>query len=540
MKKIIIIAMSILLIISLASCVSAGSQGPQGVQGPQGPQGVQGPQGGQGNDGLSAFEIFQKYYPDYIGTEQEWIDAVVKGEACALIGHNYTEIIYEPSCFSNGYTLHKCSYCTNEYSDTIVVSTGHDYELTEHKDYLGTTDGYDRYKCKNCGDSYESIITSPIHKVSVWDGETKTKPEKLVIIDGIYYYEINSAAELAYLQIEESTYNNYILNTDVILNELTIAYDENGELMIDSISLNVWTGFRCQRFEGNGYKISGLYGIDCGLISYCDSVRNLSVSNAYVSTTTTKTIGGIANGAADIINCEFEGVVIGVGAHDNWYPDWADSFVGGVAGRCTQIQNCISHGLVIGNYGVGGLCGSTDTAYDSINYATVISKTDHAGGICGFNEWWSGIYRCTNYGTVSGHKNVGGIVGTVIGNSNAGSYDCYNYGQVTGTNNVGGICGSNRTGVVTSCVNYANVVGNYCVGGICGYSAAEATYNTSLGSVSGDSNVGAVIGYADIMSDELLISDNEYLQNEYTNSALFGIGNMNNNNGCSIIHNTES
>ena len=40
---------------------------------------AQGEQGPQGEQGLSAYEIYLKYYPEYVGTEKEWIDDLVAG-----------------------------------------------------------------------------------------------------------------------------------------------------------------------------------------------------------------------------------------------------------------------------------------------------------------------------------------------------------------------------------------------------------------------------------------------------------------------------
>ena len=135
MKKIVLFALSILLMLSLVACGSTGPQGetgavgPQGLQGeqgpvgpqgpqgeqglvgPQGPQGEQGlvgpqgPQGEQGTDGLSSFEIFKKYYPEYTGTEQDWIYAVATNDVCALLGHK--EVIDEAldaTCTIDGLT----------------------------------------------------------------------------------------------------------------------------------------------------------------------------------------------------------------------------------------------------------------------------------------------------------------------------------------------------------------------------------------------------------------------------------------------------
>ena len=47
--------------------------------------GEKGDKGDKGEDGLSAFEIYKKYHPDYLGTEREWIESYLKGELPATV-----------------------------------------------------------------------------------------------------------------------------------------------------------------------------------------------------------------------------------------------------------------------------------------------------------------------------------------------------------------------------------------------------------------------------------------------------------------------
>ena len=49
-----------------------------------GPQGVQGE---QGDEGLSAYEIYKKYYPEYTGTEKQWISDFISGKLETEIRH---------------------------------------------------------------------------------------------------------------------------------------------------------------------------------------------------------------------------------------------------------------------------------------------------------------------------------------------------------------------------------------------------------------------------------------------------------------------
>ncbi len=97
--KTMALLLALLMLFSmLTACAGpAGEQGAQGIQGEQGIQGVpgekgetgaagakgdtgaKGDKGDAGESGLSAYQIYLKYHPTYTGTEEEWIDAYVKG-----------------------------------------------------------------------------------------------------------------------------------------------------------------------------------------------------------------------------------------------------------------------------------------------------------------------------------------------------------------------------------------------------------------------------------------------------------------------------
>lgn len=42
-------------------------------------------------------------------------------------GHTYVDTVVAPTCTEQGYTLHKCSKCGDEYKDTFTPATGHTY-----------------------------------------------------------------------------------------------------------------------------------------------------------------------------------------------------------------------------------------------------------------------------------------------------------------------------------------------------------------------------------------------------------------------------
>ena len=43
------------------------------------------------------------------------------------LGHNYVDTVVAPTCTEQGYTLHKCSRCTDNYADTYTDAKGHNW-----------------------------------------------------------------------------------------------------------------------------------------------------------------------------------------------------------------------------------------------------------------------------------------------------------------------------------------------------------------------------------------------------------------------------
>ncbi len=102
--------------------------------------------------------------------------------------------------------------------------------------------------------------------------------------------------------------------------------------------------------------------------------------------------------------------------------------------------------------------------------------------------------RVTN-ANVTGHQNVGGIVGYSIG---GGIKDCYFEGSVTGTfNSVGAIVGwANAETVVLQCQSRGSVEGKQRTGGIVGYGSSNTVISKCYSDiyVKGTLNVGGIVG----------------------------------------------
>lgn len=165
-------------------------------------------------------------------------------------------------------------------------------------------------------------------------------------------------------------------------------------------------------------------------------------------------------------------------------------FAAASAGFQATIRNCtVEKGVVIGYSGemskIGSFAGALQgTIENCTSYATVKGK-NMVGGIIGTRDNAMGTCRvenCQFYGNVTGEKYVGGIVGSGYWNGTAPNgikisiSNCKNAGTVEGVNHVGGILGGDAG--VTQAWNLYSFIGN-----------------VSSGKVSGESNVGAIIGY---------------------------------------------
>jgi hypothetical protein len=461
-------------------------------------------------------------------------------------GHTEGEWIIdkEPTCAKNGSKHQICSVCNATIANVLIATTGiHSEVIDSAVEPTYTTRGKtEGSHCSVC----DTVLIEQREIAPIWSGEA-VQPTKLVRVDGVYYYEINSAEELAYLTscgAEWWSYN-YILKCDIVLNSEKLVFNSEGNLLSDLTKLKQWTPIAASIsgevfsgcFNGNNHTISGVCiqttsAYYVGVFGRCHEVKNLNVSNSYIRG------GDYVGGICGILygmdgkleNCSFDGLVIG-----------KEEFVlstlsGGIGGLCGSaggtIKNCINLGTVIGDVGVGGIVGNAKAVYSCLNYGLVFGN-DTVGGICGISGYM-GISDSRNYGTVTGTTNVGGIIGTAQGYESAGSSVCENYGYVSGDDFVGGIVGKLNYGHITNCINHVSVNGQGYVGGISGYNNHGIISNCdNIGNVVGVNNVGGIVGYHNIFSDSASIEYTYYLKDGSNNQSINGIGNLQDENGVS-------
>ena len=115
------------------------------------------------------------------------------------------------------------------------------------------------------------------------------------------------------------------------------------------------------------------------------------------------------------------------------------------------------------------------------------------GGLVGVN--WGNVTGCYVTGSVSstGTSRVGGLVGENVFRVN----NCYSTASVSGNEQVGGLVGQNYEGSVSNSYSTASVTGNSSVGGLVGRNRNTVSNSYSTGSVTGSSRVGGLVGDSD-------------------------------------------
>lgn len=142
--------------------------------------------------------------------------------------------------------------------------------------------------------------------------------------------------------------------------------------------------------------------------------------------------------------------------------------VAGIAGYATdnvKIENCKNTASITGNKNVGGILGEAYNNEESISV---------------------GIKNCANEGAVNGTGSaIGGIVGKMEGQNSI--IDCYNRGNITGFNNYAGIAGQSTGALVATIKNC------YSVGAVTAYGAST---NAGYALIGGSKNYALTNCYA--------------------------------------------
>ena len=89
------------------------------------------------------------------------VTRLAPAERCALYGHNYATQHVNGGCTNESYDYSVCIRCHDNKKENVVAPKGHNYIIIEESAVTCTADGYTRYTCENCKNSYE-IVTPAI------------------------------------------------------------------------------------------------------------------------------------------------------------------------------------------------------------------------------------------------------------------------------------------------------------------------------------------------------------------------------------------
>ena len=97
----------------------------------------------------------------------------VEIEPLPATGHYYKETVVPPKCDADGYTLHICERCGDEYKDNVTQKLPHSYEVTEEVSPDCEHAGHRKFVCGACGDGYTVTLPELGHDYK----ETIVQPE---------------------------------------------------------------------------------------------------------------------------------------------------------------------------------------------------------------------------------------------------------------------------------------------------------------------------------------------------------------------------
>ena len=83
------------------------------------------------------------------------------------IGHFYVTQKFESTCLENGFTLHHCVNCGDDYKDEFIPLLEHNYEVEEIVDPTCAENGYITYRCTDCDTIYTETQPALGHDYSI-------------------------------------------------------------------------------------------------------------------------------------------------------------------------------------------------------------------------------------------------------------------------------------------------------------------------------------------------------------------------------------
>ncbi len=288
------------------------------------------------------------------------------------------------------------------------------------------------------------------------------------ILPVIPTYEITTVQELK--DFRDLTNLGYTYINAKLMNDIYLAGNDSDQwISIASQASRQWPEYT-GTFDGNGYKISGLY------------INRSTILDEY------------GEPDYDIDDCAFIGQL-------------ADEGI---------VKNLTLEGYILGGWwSVAGFVGELygGKIINCINRVTITGPEDGdtLGGFAGCCGWGNSISRnseiinCINDANVGIEVDGSGAFGGIIGfGSDCNITNCINKGNIFGgTYAIAGISGDNNRSVIDNCVNTGNITGTFGtydgeVAGIASYCADESIISNCVntGTITGLDEVGGIVGWA--------------------------------------------
>ncbi|MBO5935952.1 MAG: dockerin type I repeat-containing protein [Clostridia bacterium] len=88
------------------------------------------------------------------------VAASLENLECVMTGHNMAETVIEPTCTNEGYTTNACTRCnyTDGAKTNIMPKLMHGYRFDRSVKATCAAEGYDLYKCMDCGSPTKTKI----------------------------------------------------------------------------------------------------------------------------------------------------------------------------------------------------------------------------------------------------------------------------------------------------------------------------------------------------------------------------------------------
>ena len=161
----------------------------------------------------------------------------------------------------------------------------------------------------------------------------------------------------------------------------------------------------------------------------------------------------------------------------------------------TIIDCGLEGGSVSGHSEVGGLVGRSHGEISNCYATGSVSSVNQTGGLAGVNA--GAISNCYATGSTSSGQYTGGLVGS--NGSGATISNCYSAGSVSGTDDTGGLVGNNSNfSEISDCYATGPVYGNDSIGSLVGWNNNSNISNSyATGLAQGNSQVGGLVGEND-------------------------------------------